>query len=82
MARFQLLASHVFGGIKVTGGKTIADTAANAVSGDVVVGALTSSSVTGTMRPLDAPATALKSGSQYSATQMPCSIDGVNSIGG
>ena len=86
MARFQLYGAHVFGAIRVRAGKTIADTAANAQPGDVVVGPLTSSSVTPTMSPLDAAATALKGGSLYPGAplypeqQMPCTISGVASI--
>jgi hypothetical protein len=80
MSRVLLYAAHVFGANRVRAGKTIADTVANSVPGDVIVGPLTSSSVTGIMSPLDGAATALKGGSPYSGAVMPCTISGAASI--
>ena len=80
MARFLLYATHVFDANRVRAGKTIADRAANSVPGDVVVGPLTSASVTPTMSPLDGAATTLKGGSPYSGAVMPCTISGAASI--
>ena len=80
MPRFNLLAAHVFGAVRVRAGKNIVDTVANAQPGDVIVGPLTSSSVTPTMAPLDAPATALKNASQYAGAPVPNAITGVSSI--
>jgi hypothetical protein len=80
MARFNLLAAHVFGGVKVRGGKNIVDTLANAQPGDVIVGTLTSASVTPSMNPLDAAASTLKNNSPYASVAVPGGPSGRDSI--
>jgi hypothetical protein len=82
MARFQLLAAHVFGALRVKAGKVIVEVQANAQPGDVVVGPLTSSSVTPTMKALDSAAVSLKNASPHASTPLPATITGASSIDG
>jgi hypothetical protein len=80
VARFQLLAAHVFGSVRLKGGSTIADTQGNAQPGDKVVTTLSSATVTQSMKPLDGAATTMMNASPYSSANVPCTITGASSI--
>jgi hypothetical protein len=83
MARWQGLAAFVIGNKKYKAGTTYADTVGNAVGGDVVYAAFgTSGGLSPMLVPLDAPAVALRNGSAFATTPLPCTITGVNSIDG
>lgn len=82
MARFQMRCAFHFGSVKVPAGKTLADSVANAQAGDAVWTGLTSATVPYGAVALDASATTMLSGSRWAGTSPPCTITGVDSIGG
>ena len=65
MARFQLQQALHVGQFRYRAGSIIADSQANALSGDKVWTGLTSATMIPDMVALDASATAMKAGSKY-----------------
>jgi hypothetical protein len=81
MARFQSTAAFTVGHAKYKAGTTYADTAGNALPGDVIFPAVgTSAGMSPSLIPLDGAATTIKNGSRFAGQNNPW-IDGVNSIG-
>ncbi len=83
MARWQGLGAFYLGSKRYKAGTTYADTAGNALPGDVVYAPFgTSGGISPMLAPLDGAATALRNGSAYATTSLPCTITGTNSIDG
>lgn len=80
MARFRTSVAVHFGSTRVAAGRTVADSPANSVSGDVIWNGLSASSLPLGMVPLDAGGTTMKNASPWAGTPIPCTISGVNSI--
>lgn len=80
MARFGSTVAFVVGGKRHKAGQTYADTAANAIVGDVLWPGMSSATMSPGLIPLDGAATGMKAGSIYSGKQISL-IDGANSIG-
>jgi hypothetical protein len=81
MARFQSVVAFVVNHKSYKAGTTFADSAGNALAGDVVWATVgLSGGMSPGLVPLDGAATTVKNGSRFANTQVP-SIDGVNSIG-
>lgn len=81
MARFRGLGAFALNGKRYKAGQTYADTAANALAGDVIYN-FTSSNYSPMLACLDAGANAVKAGSIHASAQVPCFISGANSIEG
>jgi hypothetical protein len=79
MARFRGLGAFVVAGKRYKAGQAYADTAGNALAGDVVWN-ITSSNYSPMLACLDAGADAIKAGSVHAGANVPCTISGVNSI--
>lgn len=79
MARFGSTVAFVIGGRKHKAGTTYADTAGNAIAGDVVWVGMSSGTMSPGLIPLDASATTMKAGSPFAGMQV-ARPDGVNSI--
>jgi hypothetical protein len=83
MARWQGLAAFVVGNKRYKAGTTYADTSGNALPGDVVYAPFgTAGGLSPMLNPLDAAAIALKGGSPFASSTIPCTITGANSIDG
>jgi hypothetical protein len=83
MARWGSTAAFVLNGKRYKAGQTFADTAGSALPGDVVYAPFGSvNGLSPMLVPLDAGAIALKAGSRFAGSQIPCCISGVNSIDG
>jgi hypothetical protein len=83
MARWRSLGAFVIGNRKYRAGQTYADTAVNALAGDVVYAAFgTSSGISPLLVPLDSSAIALMGASVFANSPRPCSISGANSVDG
>jgi len=82
MARFRSQGAFVVNHIRYKAGTTFADTAGNAVAGDVVWAAVGSSTgMSPLLVPIDAAATTIKNASRFANDPVPCTITGTNSIG-
>ena len=84
MARFRALSAVYVDGSavgKVSAGRTVADSQANAQAGDVVWTGLNSQSLPAGWQPLDSSATAMRAGSRWADTPISATILGVDSIG-
>jgi hypothetical protein len=79
MARFGSTVAFVVDGRKYKAGTTYADTAGNALAGDVVWVGMSSSTMSPGLIPLDGGATTMKNASPHAGIQFP-RPDGVNSI--
>jgi hypothetical protein len=79
MARFGSTVAFFVGGRKYKAGQTYADTAGNALAGDVVWVGMSSQTMSPGLIPLDGPATTMKSASVHVGKQVNL-IDGANSI--
>jgi hypothetical protein len=80
MARFRMTRAFHFGGTRVSGGMVIADSGANAVSGDFIWTGLNSVTVPFGAIPLDGSATTMFNASRWAGTLPPATISGVDSI--
>jgi hypothetical protein len=80
MARFGSTVAFVVAHKKYPAGQTYADTAGNAVAGDVIWAGMSSSTMSPGLIPLDGGATAMKNGSPFAGVSI-ARPDGVNSIG-
>lgn len=80
MARFRLVRAFHFGAVRLAGGRTIADSQANALPGDTVWTGLTSATVGAGFVPLDASATTMKNASSFASVPVSATISGVDSI--
>jgi hypothetical protein len=80
MARFYLMAAHVYGSVRLKAGTTIAESAGSAQPGDKIVTTLSSATVAPHMKPLDASANTMMNASPYSPANVPCTIPGNQSI--
>lgn len=84
MARFRTSAafySDAVGVGRVGAGRTVADSQANAVAGDVIWTGLTSASLPQGMIPLDGAATTMKAASPWANTPLSATILGADSVG-
>ena len=82
MARWRGQGAFVINHKSYKAGQTYADTAGNAVAGDVVYAPFgTSGGLSPLLVPLDGAATTLKNASRFANDPVPCTITGVNSIG-
>jgi hypothetical protein len=79
MARFGSTVAFVVGGKRYKAGQTYADTAANAIAGDILWAGMSSSTMSPGLIPLDGAATSMKAGSIHAGKQVNL-IDGANSI--
>jgi hypothetical protein len=80
MARFRLTAAFHHNSVRHRAGSTIADSAANALAGDVVWTGMNSGSITADFVALDAAAVTMKNASPYASTPAATTITGVSSI--
>ena len=81
MARFKLTASFYADAIgvgRVRAGRTVADSQANAVAGDVVWTGLNAQSLPAGFTPLDASADAMKAASRWASTPVGIACLGVD----
>ena len=81
MARFRCVTTHIFGPHRVKAGGTIADTVGNAQPGDYVWGAMSSSTISNEMTPLDGPATTMRNASVWASVPLRSMVTGAESIG-
>jgi len=84
MARFRTSGafySDAVGVGRISAGRTIADSQANALPGDVIWAGLNSNSLPQGMIPLDASATTMKASSPWANTPLAATILGVDSVG-
>jgi hypothetical protein len=79
MARFGSTTAFVVGGKKYKAGTTYADTAGNALAGDVVWVGMSTNTMSPGLIPLDGAATAMKGGSPSAGISI-ARPDGANSI--
>jgi hypothetical protein len=85
MARFKLTASFYADAVgvgRVRAGRTVADSQANAVAGDVVWAGLNSVSLPAGFTPLDPSADAMKAASRWAGTPVGIACYGVDSVDG
>jgi hypothetical protein len=85
MARFRTTASFYADAIgvgRVRAGRTVADSQANAVPGDVVWSGLNAQSLPAGFTPLDASATSMRAASQWAGTPVGNVCLGVDSVDG
>jgi hypothetical protein len=80
VARFQLTAAVVVGAYRWNAGDTVADSQANAQSGDHVWVGLNSATMIEGMTPLDASATSMRAASQWANVPLRNVIFGVDSV--
>lgn len=85
MARFRTMVSLYVDGPavgRIRAGRTICDSQATAMPGDVIWSGLNSGSLPAGFVPLDAAATTMRNASQWASTPIPATILGVDSIDG
>jgi hypothetical protein len=85
MARFQTTAAFyadATGVGKVRAGRTVADTAGNALPGDIVWTGLNAVSLPAGFTPLDASATSMRAASRWANTPVGTGCLGVDSVDG
>jgi len=85
MARFKLLSSFYADAVgvgRVRAGRTVADSQANALPGDVIWTQLNSNSIPRGFVPLDASASAMFAASQWAGTPVAATILGADSVDG
>ena len=85
MARFKLTASFYADAVgvgHVRAGRTVADSQANAVAGDVVWTGLNAQSLPAGFTPLDASADAMRTASRWAGTPVANVCHGVDSVDG
>jgi hypothetical protein len=85
MARFKLTASFYADAIgvgRVRAGRTVADSQANAVAGDVIWTGLNAQSLPAGFTPLDASANSMRAASQWAGTPVGIACLGVDSVDG
>ena len=80
MARFMTTRAFHFGSTRVRAGKTIADSQANAQSGDYVWTGMSSATLPQGFTPLDASATTMKNASKWAGVAAELTITGADSI--
>jgi hypothetical protein len=66
---------------RIPAGRTIADSQANAVAGDVIWNGLVAANLPAGFVPLDAGGTTMRSASPWATTPFPATITGTDSIG-
>jgi hypothetical protein len=85
MARFRTTASFYADAVgvgRVRAGRTVADSAANSVAGDVIWSGLNSQTLPQGMTPLDASANSMRAASRWAGTPIANACYGVDSIDG